>query len=213
MAGTITALEVQKRNKERVNIYIDDEFAFGLNLIDAASLYKGQALSDAQIKALKSKHAVAQALDKAVRFLAARPRSTAEIRRRLAQKDIEEPVVEEVIDRLTTLNYVDDLEFARFWVRNREDFNPRGLMALRYELRQKGLADDIIEEALAEIDPTDSAYRAARKKLRSLRGKEPEEQRQKLGAFLNRRGFSYEVARTVVDRIVEEQVDDFSGDE
>ena len=214
MTGTITALEVQKRNKERVNVYIDDEFAFGLNLMDAATLRKGQALSEADIKALKSKDDAAKAMDSAVRFLAARPRSTAEIRRRLAKKDIEEAVVEEVIERLTSLNYVDDLEFARFWVRNREEFNPRGEMALRYELRQKGIADAIIEEALAELDPTESAYRAARKKMRSLRNKEPDEQRNKLGAFLNRRGFSYETARTVVDRIVAEQeAEDLSGDE
>jgi regulatory protein len=162
---------------------------------------------------LKSKDAAAQAMDSALRFLAARPRSIVEIRRRLAQKDIEEAVVDEVIERLTALNYVDDLEFARFWVRNREEFNPRGTMALRYELRQKGLADSIIDEALAELDPNDSAYRAAQKKLRSLRGKEPEEQRNKLGAFLSRRGFSFEVARSVVDRIIAEQADGFSGDE
>jgi regulatory protein len=217
MAGTVTALEVQKRNKERVNVYIDDEFAFGLNLLDAASLKKGQALTEAQINALKSRDDVAQALDTAVRFLAARPRSITEIRRRLAKKDIEEAVVEEVIDRLMTLNYVDDLEFARFWVRNREDFNPRGPMALRYELRQKGLADSIIDQVLAELDPEDSAYRAAQKKFRSLRGKEPDEQRTKVGAFLNRRGFSYDVVRTVLDRIVQEQeegeVDGFTGNE
>ena len=207
MSGKITAIEAQKRNKERVNIYIDDEFAFGLNIMDAAALYKGKVMSSEEIHALKARDEVAQALDRAIRFLASRPRSIAEIRRRLAEKGVDDVVIDQVILKLEHLKYVDDLEFARFWVRNREEFNPRGQRALRYELQQKGIENDIIESVLAELDSQDSAYRAAEKKIRSLRGKDEDTVRQKLMGFLGRRGFSYDDIRTAVNQVIDDMHD------
>jgi len=202
LSGKITLLEVQKRNKERVNVYLDGEFAFGLNLLDAALLHKGQELSDAEISALQAKDESAQAFESAVRFLAPRPRSAAEVRRRLQEKQINTSVIDQVIERLAALNYLNDLEFAQFWVRNREEFNPRGTQALRYELRQKGIEDSIIEQVLAQLDTRDAAFRAAEKKMRSLRGKDTTTIRQKLGDHLLRRGFSYADIRAVIDQIV-----------
>lgn len=204
MSGKITSMEVQQRNKARVNIYIDNEFAFGLNLMDAASLYKGQALSDAQIAALKAKDEVSKMMDRALRFLAHRPRSITEVRRHLQKQEPPTSAIDEVIERLEALNYVNDLEFARYWMRNREEFNPRGERALRYELRQKGIADSIIQEVTADMDAEDSAYRAAQKKIRSLRGKDRDTIWKKLGGFLSRRGFDYDVVRSVVDRVIDE---------
>lgn len=204
MSGKITSLEVQKRNRERVNVYIDDEFAFGLNMLDAAHLQTGQHLSAEEIATLKATDDAAKALDSAVRFLAPRPRSIAEICRRLEKKGFSAPAIDDAIDRLEQLHYVDDLAFARYWVRNREEFNPRGRQALRYELRQKGVASEVIEEALRDISPNDSAYRAAQKKLRTLRQSDPRSREQTLGSYLARRGFSYDVVREVLDRIEEE---------
>jgi regulatory protein len=73
--GIVTALEIQKRNKERVNIFIDGEYAFSLNLMDAARLRKGQVLSETEINALRGEDAVIQAVDSASHFLGFRPRS------------------------------------------------------------------------------------------------------------------------------------------
>jgi regulatory protein len=95
---------------------------------------------------------------------------------------------------------VDDEEFARFWVENRERFRPRGPQALRYELRQKGIGEQIIDEAVAQIDFWDSAYRSAEKKARQWSHLDEEAFRRKLVAYLNRRGFNYQVAREVTDR-------------
>jgi len=204
MAGKVTALEIQKKNKERVNVYIDHEFAFGLTQLAAAALRKGDELSDEKIAALKDQDDVAKAMDSAVRFLAHRPRSAAEVRRRLNQKGVSEYTIESVIARLSDLNYINDLEFAQYWVRNREEFNPRGTRALEYELRQKGIDNATIAEALTDLDPEQSAYAAAQKKVRSLRGKDAATIRKKLGGFLARRGFQYDVVRQVVNQIIDE---------
>jgi regulatory protein len=199
---TITALEVQQRNKERVNVFLDGEFAFGLPILAAARLHKGQTLSEQQIAELKCLDATTRAFDYAVRLLARRPYSTAEIRRKLASKDIEPDFIEEVLDRLESMGYVDDYAFARYWVENRERFRPRGPRALRYELRQKGIAPAIIDAVLEEVDQRASALRAAQKKVRRLQGLEPREFRHKLSAFLVRRGFGYDTVREVVDQLI-----------
>jgi len=135
MAGTITALRFQKRNKYRVNVYIDGQFAFGLAAIEAARLRVGQTLSDDDVARLRMRDEVERAYERALNFLSYRPRSEAEVRRNLRKKNVEEEVVEEVTGRLTRAGLLNDQEFARYWVENRLQFNPRGARALRHELR------------------------------------------------------------------------------
>ncbi len=198
MAGTITALEVQKRNKQRVNVYLDGEFAFGLSLDVAATLHKGQRLTDEDIERLKALDAYARARDLALRFLALRPRSVAEVRTYLHRKGFDDSTVERVIERLKELNYLDDEAFARFWVEDRERFRPRGPMALRHELRQKGISQEIIEHVLAHLDVEASARRALESKARRWTHLDEQAFRRKAQAFLARRGFPYDVIRDVV---------------
>jgi regulatory protein len=121
--------------------------------------------------------------------------------------------VEQIIERLTELKYLDDLEFARFWVRNREEFRPRGPAALRAELRQKGISNDIINEVLSNFEAEDSAWRAARKKARSMRKLDEQTFRRRLTGFLARRGFSYGTARPIVDQLIEERESDADNEE
>ncbi|MBN1202125.1 MAG: RecX family transcriptional regulator [Anaerolineae bacterium] len=204
MDRVITALEVQKRNKDRVSVYLDGEFAFGLPVIEAARLHKGQTLSADEIAALRTIDAVARAVDQAVRLLARRPYSTAEIRRNLAGKEIAPSVIDEALARLAGLGYVDDHAFARYWVENRERFKPRGPRALQHELRQKGIAPTIIEAVLADLDVFDSAYRAAQPKLQRLRGLSRRDFRDSLGAFLARRGFNYDIIQEVINQLISE---------
>ena len=204
----VTALEIQQKNKERVNVYLDGEFAFGLDMMVAAGLHKGQQLTEAEIEVLRDEDAVSRAVDRAVRFLAYRPRSTAEVRRNLSEKAIPEAVIAAAVERLNRLGYLDDQAFARFWVENRDTFKPLSPRALRYELRQKGVADAAIERALSGLDSQDAAYRAAQSQLRRQRGRTRVEFRNKMAAFLQRRGFGYEEIRTVVEQLITEMEDE-----
>ena len=213
MSRTITKLEVQKRSADRVSVYLDGEFAFGLPTLEAARLHPGQVLSEDEIAALREIDAVARAVDRAVRLLARRPYSRAEIRRNLESKEIAPAVIDDALNRLERLGYVDDRAFALYWIENRERFRPRGPRALRYELRQKGVSDSIIDEALEGLDPASSARQAAEDKARRLRGLDPDEFRQRIGSFLIRRGFEYDVVREVVDHLLAERPDDFESEQ
>ena len=201
MAGTITRLEVQKRNKERVNVYLDDEFAFGMPLLLAAALRKGQRLNDAQIAALREQDGIEKAYDRALNYLSYRARSEREIRTYLRRKDVSDDVAEEIMARLRRVGLVDDAAFASLWVRNRQATSPRGERALRQELWQKGIARDVVDEALTDLDETGQALAAARPRAHRLAGLEAAEFRKKLTDFLLRRGFSYGVARGVVAQV------------
>jgi regulatory protein len=201
----ITLLERQKKNQTRVNVYLDGEFAFGLNELDAAHLHKEQELSDAQVAELRGKDAVVQAVDKGVRFLTYRPRSIQEIRRHLTDKDFPAPVVTDALERLEAAGYLNDRDFARYWIENRTQFKPLGPRALRYELRQKGVDNAIVDELLAEtMDVDAAAYKAAQGQVRRLRGTSRRNFQQKLGAFLQRRGFGYASASLVIRRLMTE---------
>jgi regulatory protein len=210
MGGTISALEVQQHNKERVNVYLDGAFAFGLAVLEAARLRKGQYLTDSEIAALKAQDVVEQAYERAVRFLAQRPRSTSEIRRHLAEKDVDKAAIEEAIARLEAQGYLDDKAFARYWLANRQQFRPRGTRALRFELREKGVPASVIDEVLADFDSSDAAYQAALDKARRFRGLDRRTFRDKLGSYLMRRGFDYDTVRDVIERLIREYEDEGS---
>ncbi|MCC6801771.1 MAG: RecX family transcriptional regulator [Anaerolineae bacterium] len=202
--GVITAIEVQKRNKKRVSIFIDDVYTFSLSLDEAARLHKGQTLTDAEIEALTNEAAVTVATDSAARFLALRPRSTREVRDNLARKGIPPAVIDAALERLTAYGYIDDRAFANLWVRDRTTFKPTSPRALRYELQQKGVSRDVIDAALADVDAEDAAYRAAQAHMRRLRNVPRGEFRTKMNAHLQRRGFRYEVARSTIRRLMQE---------
>ena len=203
MAGKITALRFQKRNTDRVNVYVDERFAFGLAAIEAARLQVGQTLSDEDIARLKVRDQVERAYERALNFLSYRPRSEAEVRRNLRKKDVEDEVVEVVVERLMRAGLLDDWEFARYWVENRLQFNPRGAYALRYELRGKGVPDAIIADALVDLDEEAAARQVAETGARRLTHLEPRDFCRKLGAYMARRGFSYAVIKPLVEEMLD----------
>lgn len=206
MAGTITALVAQKRNKERVNVYLDGEFAFGLAMIEALKLHKGQTLSDEEIERLRALDEVETAHERALNLLTYRPRSAEEVRRKLreSKKNFSETAIEKTIQRLEQAGLLDDKAFARYWVENREQFSPRSIRALRHELRQKGVSHRDADEALVDVDEEDAAYRAGRAKARRYAQADEETFRRRLGGYLARRGFPYGTVRDAVDRLWDE---------
>ena len=202
MARTITAIKVQKRNPQRVAIYLDGEFAFGLARIVAAWLNVGKVLSDEDILKFKEQDTLEVAYQKALHFISYRPRATAEVQKKLVEKGFSEAVVVDTLDRLQRNGLLNDAQFAQAWVENRMTFRPRSRRVMAFELRQKGIVDETIDQTLGEqIDEESLAYAAGQRQARRLAGLDMREFRTKLGAFLGRRGFSYDVVRPVVDRL------------
>lgn len=200
----VTALTFQKRHPSRVNVHLDGRFAFGLAAIEAARLRVGQLLSAQEITELKERDTDEQAYERALTLLSYRPRSLTEIRRRLREADFPSSAVQAALARLERAGLADDHAFARYWVDNRERFRPRGTRMLRWELRQKGVTDDIIEEVLVDVNETASALRLARNRASRLRDLDELTFRQRLNAYLARRGFSYTITADVVRRAWEE---------
>ena len=212
MAKEITALTFQKRNKDRVNVYLDGKFAFGLAAIEAARLRVGQALSDNEIVELQRKDDVERAYERALNYLSYRPRSEGEVRRNLRRKDIEGPVIDAVIARLTQAGLLDDREFARYWVDNRARFNPRGRRGLQHELRQRGISRNIIEDVLESYDVHEAARKVVEAGARRLSQEAPQDFRRKLQAYMARRGFSYGVIKPLVQEKIDERAPEEEGE-
>jgi regulatory protein len=206
----ITALEFQKRNKDRVNVYLDGEFGFGLAAVEAVRLRVGQKLTAEEVVELRMKDQVERAYERALNYLSYRPRSEAEVRRNLRRKDVEDEAIDVVIGRLARAGLVDDDEFARYWVENRARFNPRGARGLRYELRQKGVDHAIIDDALTGFDVQAAARQVAEAGARRLSQETPRDFRRKLKAYMARRGFSYAEIKPLVEEKVEER---YAGDD
>lgn len=197
----ITAIEAQKKRSNRVNVYLDGEFAFGLERITAAWLRVGQELDEKKIEELQAGDARERALQQALRFLSYRARSESEIRKNLRKHEIPEPVIEETLERLRRDGLANDDQFAQAWVENRSTFRPRSRRMMALELRQKGLDEESVSSALADVDDEALAYEAAQKRANRLSGLEWSEFRTKLSGFLARRGFPYSVIAPVVTRI------------
>ena len=197
----ITAIVVQKRTPNRVNIYLDGEFAFGLARIVAAWLRTGQELSEEKIEQLQAEEARERAFQQAILFLSYRSRSESEIRQNLRKHEIPEPVIETTLERLREGGLANDNQFARAWVENRTTFRPRSRRLMAMELRQKGLNEEAVSSAVENVDDEALAYEAGQKRAVRFKGLEWNEFRKKLSDFLARRGFSYSVIAPVITRI------------
>ena len=196
----ITAIEQQKRNKERVSIFLDGEFAFGLAFETAAGLRVGQELSEEAIAQLQDQETVVQARQSAFRFISFRPRSIAEVRRNLIGKQYDEALVEAILNDLVAREYLDDEEFAAYWVEQRESFKPRSRMALRHELYEKGVPRAIIDKVVQDVDEDDAAIKAASRRAYRWSALGEDEFTEKMIAYLRRRGFNYRIARKTAEQ-------------
>jgi len=204
--GKITTLRIGKGRGKRVNVFLDGRFAFSLETEVAVKegLQVGQELSTSQVDALTGSDRFHRCLGAAFRYLGYRPRSESEVKERLQRRGFDDDCIEAVIARLKEQGLVDDLAFAQFWKDNRESFSPRSERLTKLELRRKGVVSDIIDQVVDSIDDGDSAHRAALGKARHLSVADYQSFRRRLGEYLKRRGFNYEVINHTVERVWQE---------
>ena len=207
-AGKITALRAQAKDSQRVNVFVDGEFAIGISLttITKTGLHVGKQLSAEEFAKLEQTESGDKAYLAALRFLEARPRSIAEVRARLGRKDFAPEAIDAAIARLAELELLDDAAFARYWVENRVAYRPRGAGALRDELRRKGIDADVTAELLNDTalagDESASAWGLARGALHKYAGSQDRNAfTRRMGSFLQRRGYTFEVIRPIVDQL------------
>ena len=202
MDHKITDLKQQKRNPNRINIYLDGEYSFGLSRIVAAWLQIGQMISDDKIAKLKNEDQIEVALQKALGFINYRPRTEYEVSKKLSGLGYDDNEIEIVINRLHEIGVLSDDRFAQMWIENRTTFRPRSQKMLKMELRNKKVAEEIIQQALAEAENDEVlALDAGNRYAKRLVHLDGNDFRKKLSAFLARRGFSYGIVIPVVNKI------------
>lgn len=201
----ITEIRQQQKRQDRYSIYIDGKFSFGLNEAQLADLglKQGQEFTAAELAELKHQAAAGKAYERAVRYVAIRPRSRWELEVYLKRKDYESPVIADTISRLMELELIDDMAFARAWVEYRQSTARRSRRKLAAELRQKRLDADIIDTVLAEIDDSHELANI-KDTIRRKRRVSAYRDRQKLIAYLSRQGYPYGLVKQALEELGED---------
>lgn len=198
MATQIRGLR-RRSGSKRVEVELSDGRSLALAPLVAAGLRRGEILEAEEIERLLCRDKEERALQGCLALIARRARSRTEIRQYLRRHEVDPAVAERVLGRLDEQGLADDAEFARAWVENRLALHPRSGRALRQELRLKGISPELAAQALAGIDEEGTARRLARSKAERWRDCEQREFERRLGSYLARRGFSYEIIRSVLE--------------
>lgn len=190
----ITAIKTQKKDSSRISLYLDGKFAFGLgrDLSTEAGLVVGKKLSEETIENLKGQSEEEKFFNLAYRYLSYRPRSEKEVVDHLTKKKVNEKTIAQIVTRLKEQDYLDDKEFALWWVDQRGRFRPRSRYFLKSELIKKGIERKIIDQVLAKVDEEALVDKIILKRKSRLKNLEPSQARKKLIGYLQRRGFSWE---------------------
>lgn len=199
--GTITEISRQRKNKNRVNIFLDGVFVCGLDALTVVKyrLEPGVEISEGELSAVQLESETGTAFDKAVKFVSIRARTTAEIKKFLGEKGYTPEVTKAVLKKLKEYGYCDDRKFCREYVNAYR--GKSGVNKIRAELKRLGADPVAAEEALEEIDSQEeAAFAAAEKYIRTHR----DFVMVKLKHHLYARGFSYSDIDAAAARVAEE---------
>ena len=205
----ISKIEAQKNNKDRLNIYLDDVFAFGLSMdvFIKYNLKKGQELDNSFVEEILLEEENNKAITSALKYLSYRQRSIKEARDHLKRKGYEETIIEKTLDYLLEKNYLNDYEFANSFIRDKSYLNKYGIKKIRYELINKGVSKEIIEKTLKfdKDEEYSNALTLANKKMRSYKNLDNSSIYRKLAGFLQRKGYRFDTVSKVLKEVLDEK--------
>ena len=203
----ITKIERQENNRQRLSIYLDGEFAFGLNdeIVLKHNINVNQTLQEDQIEDLLSEDEKKRAKQKAFSYLARRDHSEKELSDKLRRKGFRESIIIGLIEDLKLSQLINDGTFSRQFARNKIIQKSIGRRELAFSLKQKGISKDILEATLEEVyseyDEKELALRLANQKLKTIKNIEPIKVKKRISDFLFRRGFNWEIVEQVFEEI------------
>jgi len=197
----ITDLIPLKRNTFRVRIEGLEDITVSAKAVELCNLKAGADLSGSDIEELLYRDSFFRAVEYADILLAQRMRSSKELADRLKAKGFNGQVAEDVIRKFSDEGFINDAEFARWWISSRNNSRPKGKAALIAELREKGIPSETISGVLEEFEDFDEiemAWKACGSILNSYRNLDKMTAVRRLTAFLKRRGFSWDAVNSVV---------------
>lgn len=212
----ITALKIQLRDKDRVNVFVDGKYSFSLDITQVAELgiKTGAEYSAEELAELENESQFGKLYTRSLEYALTRPRSQREMRDYLyrktrdtrtktgtIKKGVSKELTERVFDRLYEKGYINDEKFAQFWVENRNVRKGSSLRKLQAELQAKGVDRSIIDRTLEGSDRSDIDEL---KKIIAKKAKRYDDE-QKLLAYLMRQGFRYDDVKEALSSLEEEE--------
>lgn len=209
MYGKVTDIEAQKKNAERVNVYINDEFAFpcSLELVYKYGLQKGKVVQEENLKAIAEEDSFLMGKSYALRCIERTYKSEVQVKDKLIAKGYEEKVIIRVIDFMKSYEFIDDNRYAEAYIK--EKMRTSGRNKIKFALSKKGIAENIIQEKLEVLlksGEKEVALVLGEKKLIQLMKSEKDRNKlyKKLGDFLVRSGYSFDIVSEVVQNVMKD---------
>lgn len=207
----ITKIEAQKKDKNRVNIYVNDEFFLAIftELVYEFNLKKGMLIEKEHLKEILDKEMYVKAKNKALNILSKADQSERKVREKLSN-EFEEYTINEVIDFLKNNKFIDDELLASKIVNTNINLNKCGKNKIRQNLYNKGINSESISEALCEIDENiefENAMYLAKKRYQRVKNEDKRKIYQKISQHLAYKGFNYDIIKKVLNKLL--NVDDY----
>lgn len=206
--GKITSLELKGRHGDRAAVTIADLYTFEISaeLMRRRELAEGDHLSKEVQGRLLVENEIDDAREVALNYLSYKPRTTAEVERRLRREGYREVVVEDVVADLEEREYIDDETYARLFADERFTSKGYGPYRVEQDLRKRGVDQAAIDAAVAEVFDTTAMREEARRQAEKRWDRLSDEsnlrrRKKKLYDYLARRGFPFELVREVVDLV------------
>ena len=202
----ITKIEVQKRSKDRVNIYVDEEYFMAVyaELVYTHSLKKGMEIDKESLESLLNDERYMKAKNKALSVLSKSDQSEKKLREKLLN-DYDENIVEEVIEFLKGYKLINDNLLAEKIVHDNMNLSKFGKNKIKQNLYNKGIAASDIQDAISQIDPDEEYENAkylAEKRLKRLKGEDKNKINQKIYQHLAYKGFNYDIIKRVLRELL-----------
>lgn len=206
--SVITKIEVQKKNQDRVNIYVDEKFFMAIykELVFTFKLKKGDNIEEDNLRQILKDEMFLKAKNKALNILSKASQSEKKIREKLAD-DFEEDVIDEVIEFLKKYNFVNDNELASKIVNTNVNLNKYGKNKIKQNLYNKGIEKSAIDEAISEIDVDEefeNALYLGQKRYERVKNEGPKKAYNKIANHLAYKGFNYDIIKRVLNRILKD---------
>jgi|SRR3954453_19028955 regulatory protein len=213
----LTKITTQKKNKERYNIFMDEgkgeQYAFSVDeaVLIKYQLKKGMELDDLFLTEIHYEDDIRKAYNLALHYLTRRIRSEAEVRTYLLEKEIDAPIIQEVIFKLYEYQFLNDEQYAIAYVRTQMNTTDKGIILIRRELKERGISDVLIDQALTEYPygaQVETAQKICEKIVGNNRKDSDKALKQKLEQRLVRKGFSFDIIADAIEKTQLERNDD-----
>lgn len=208
----ITNLEIQKRNKDRVSVFVDGGYAFSLHaeIIYKYNIKKGDEITPEFMETISKVEEQKQANNYAMNLISKAFKTEKQIRDKMKEKGFDESHINITVDMLKDYKYINDELFAKSYISDSVSFTKSGKNKIKNKLYQKGVPTEIINEYISECIDDDQQFEAAlevgMKKYRTIRDTDKRKKNQKLISFLQYRGFSFDIIKRVISSISDEEI-------